>query len=217
MLAGLALAAVSDLVSVYAGVRHFLEIDGDAGSVTLSQSELDAASSLSDTAVRWQGMVFLPCAIVFVLWFSRMRRATGPLAPDRFRDGPGWAVGGWIVPVVNLWMPYRVAFDMWAASTPVPRDGEDHRLRTWPLNLWWGLFVSAALFKVFGRIEYEKAETLPQLQDSLIWYAAADTLHMLSAPAAAYFAVQLTAMQRHKVSHDPLGTTAAARTPTRSA
>ncbi|WP_234425568.1 DUF4328 domain-containing protein [Streptomyces kebangsaanensis] len=217
MLTGLAFAALCDLFSIFAGVRYWLMIDGDAGFVTASQRELDAAASLYETAARYQVMVFLPCAIVFVVWFFRMRRATGPLAPDRFRNGPGWAVGAWFVPLANLWMPYRVAFDMWGAATPLPCDGEGHRPRIWPLNLWWGLFVFSVLSDRFARTKYEDAGTLTEIRDGLVRYVVSDALHILAAAAAAYFAVRLTTMQRHKAVHGPFGTAAVEHTPAGSA
>ncbi|MFJ4624004.1 DUF4328 domain-containing protein [Streptomyces sp. NPDC088812] len=216
-LTGLALVALCDLFSIFAGVRYRLTVDGDAGFVTAPQRDLDAAASLYETATRAQVMVFLPCAIVFVVWFFRMRRATGPLAPDRFRHGPGWAVGAWFVPLGNLWMPYRVAFDMWGAATLLPSGDESHRPRIWPLNLWWGLFVFSVLFNRFTGTEFEDARTLPEIQDGLVRYIASDALDILAAAAAAYFAVQLTTMQRHKAEHGPFGTATAEHTPAGSA
>ncbi|MEU0602852.1 DUF4328 domain-containing protein [Streptomyces sp. NPDC006393] len=204
-LTGLALAALCDLFSIFAGVRYRLTIDGNGGFPTASHREVEAAASLYETAARYQVMLFLPCAIAFAVWFFRMRRATGPLAPDRFRNGPGWAIGAWVVPLVNLWMPYRVAFDMWGAATPLPSDGERHRPRIWPLNLWWALFVFAALFNTFVATKYEDAGTLTEIQDGLVQYILSDALHVLAAAAAAYFAVQLTTMQRSKAMHGPYG------------
>jgi hypothetical protein len=216
-LTGLSLTALCDLFSVFAGIRYRLTIDGDAGFATAPQRELDAAASLYETAARYHGMVFLPCAIAFLVWFFRMRRATGPLAPGRFRDGPGWAVGAWVIPLANLWLPYRVAFDMWKAATPLPSDGESHRPRIWPLNLWWALFVLSALVNLLAGTKYQDTGALTDIQDGLVWYAVSDALDILAAAAAAYFAVQLTTMQRHKAVHGPLGPAAAGHMPAGSA
>ncbi|MER5716493.1 DUF4328 domain-containing protein [Streptomyces sp. NPDC002132] len=120
-------------------------------------------------------------------------------------NGPGWAVGAWIIPVANLWMPYRVALDMWAASAPVPRDGETSRLRTWPLSLWWALFVSAVLVKAIAGDDVAAAP-LSALRDGVVWYAVADGLHVLAAVAAGYFAIRLTAMQQRKAEQGPFAT-----------
>ena len=142
--------------------------------------------------------MYVPAAIVFVVWFFRMRRNTGLLAPDRFRNGPGWAIGAWLIPLVNLWLPYRIAIDMWGAATPLPAEGERFRARTWPVNLWWGLFVFSVLFNRYDAAKYKDAETLTDIRDAVVQYITADVVHIAAAAAAMYFAIRLTAMQRLK-------------------
>ncbi|MEU4659997.1 DUF4328 domain-containing protein [Streptomyces sp. NPDC023723] len=205
VLTGLALSALADLFSLFAGLRYRTVVDGDAWFRTATAEEVESVASLYDTAARYQAIVYLPCAIVFVVWFFRMRRATGALAPDRFRSGPGWAVGAWLIPLANLWLPYRVAFDMWGATTVLPYDGGPPRTRLWPLNLWWGLFVAGTLFGRVAGSDAEDAGTLSEVRDGVARYMMADALHILAAAAAAYFAVQLTARQRYKAVHGPYG------------
>ncbi len=101
----LAAAALSGVFAVYAGVRLYTLIEGDFGFATAPQAQLDAAFSRYETAGIIQGYAYVPCAVMFIVWFFRMRRSTGPLAPDRFRNGPGWAIGAWFIPIANLWMP----------------------------------------------------------------------------------------------------------------
>ncbi|MGW2055858.1 DUF4328 domain-containing protein [Streptomyces sp. NPDC001840] len=207
--AGLALAALSDLFSLFTEVRLRSVIDGDGGFAMAPQQELDAAASLYDTAAWFQAVVYLPCAIVFIVWFFQMRRKTGPLAPDRFRRGPGWAIGAWLVPLANFWMPYRIAFDMWGAATSLPADGERYRARVWPVNLWWGLFVSSMLLNWYAGRNYAAARTLTEIEEGVVLYTGADVLHILAAAAAVHFAVQLTSMQRLKAVEGPFRTAVA--------
>ncbi|WP_246101115.1 DUF4328 domain-containing protein [Streptomyces cyaneus] len=201
--AGLALVAFCDLFSLFAGFRFLAVIDGDGGFFTAPQQELDAAAALYETAGRYQAIVYVPAAIVFVVWFFRMRRNTGLLAPDRFRNGPGWAIGAWLIPLVNLWLPYRIALDMWGAATPLPAEGERFRARTWPVNLWWGLFVFSVLFDRYEMTKYRDAETLMEIRDAVVQYMTADAVHIAAAAAAMYFAVRLTTMQRLKAIEGP--------------
>ncbi|MFJ1732712.1 DUF4328 domain-containing protein [Streptomyces sp. NPDC088254] len=215
VLAALTVAAFCDLLGGCAAVRYPSAIGGDSGMVTGSRDDLETAASLYGTSTRWQGMVFLPCAVAFVTWFAQMRRATGLMAPGLFRNGPGRAVGAWIIPVANLWMPYRVALGTWAASAPVPRDRETPRMRTWPVHLWWALFVSVALVKAIAG-DGVAAAPLSALRDGVVWYAVADGLHVLAAVAdgprvlaavaAGYFAIRLTAMQPHKAEQGAFAT-----------
>lgn len=202
----LAVVALSDLFAVFVGARIYTLIDDDQGFVTGPQQDLDAAYSLYQTAGNVQVTVYLPCAVLFIVWFFRMRRNTGLLAPDRFSRGAGWAIGGWLIPLVNFWMPYRVAVDMWGAATPLPSDGEPYRASLWPVNLWWGLFVSSALFGRYAESRYDNAEGIAEVRDAVMQYVAADLLEVAAAAAAVYFAVRLTDMQRLKATEGPYRT-----------
>jgi hypothetical protein len=200
----LAVVALSDLFAVYAGVRLYGLIDEEEGGFAFaSRQEMDDADALYRTAGQIQGATFLACAIGFIVWFFWMRRCAGLLGPDRFRNGPGWAVGCWFVPVANLWMPYRVAIDMWGASTRLPGDGEPYKVSFWPVNLWWGLFVTTTLFQRFAGQRYENADALSEIRDAVLQVMVGDILEVAAAAAAVYFAVRLTAMQRLKAAEGP--------------
>ena len=50
---------------------------------------------------------------VFIVWTRRVYRNLAPLGTSpRFR--PGWAIGGWFVPVLNLWRPKQILNDVCA-------------------------------------------------------------------------------------------------------
>ncbi|MET9443676.1 DUF4328 domain-containing protein [Streptomyces sp. NPDC006610] len=203
VLALLVVSAATDLFAVFAGSRVYALVDGDAGFAFASEREFHDAYALYENAGRLQVMAVLPCAIVFVVWFFLMRRSTGLLAPDAFRRGPGWAIWGWLIPVANLWIPYRVAVGMWGACAPLP-DGDDRR-RTpmWPVNLWWALFVATTLLGRVTAARLDAAEGPGQIRDAVLQYAALDLLYVAAAGAAAFFAIRLTAMQRRKVTEGP--------------
>lgn len=70
-----------------------------------------------------QSLTYLATVVVFLVWFRRVRLNAGLFDASAQRMAPGWAVGGWFVPVGNLWLPYQVAGGVWAASTPIRPDG----------------------------------------------------------------------------------------------
>ncbi|MEV0976711.1 DUF4328 domain-containing protein [Streptomyces sp. NPDC049915] len=199
--AGLGAVALCDLFSLFAAARLRGLIKGDDGFRFADRQGLLDAYDLYETAHRWQVGAYLPCAVAFVVWFFLMRRATAPLGPDRFRNGPGWAIGAWAVPVGNLWLPYQVAIDMWYAATRLPADDEPYRaVRTWPVTLWWSLFVCGILLDRFSATRYHRTENLAELRGAVGQYMIGDVLNVAAAVAAVYFAVQLTAMQRRKAT-----------------
>ncbi|MFE5189696.1 DUF4328 domain-containing protein [Streptomyces sp. NPDC056628] len=193
LLAGMALA---DLFAVFAGLR-IRTVTG-----TDPERALDGAYTLYERAGDLQRMVTPPGVVVFVVWFFLTRRDLGVLTPDAFRHGRGWAVGGWLIPLVNLWMPYLVAVDMWGAAAPLPSEGR-HRTSLWPVNLWWALFIGGTLLGRYNGSRYADSDSLTEVRDAVTQYMAADLLNAGAAVAAVYVAVRLTAMRRLKEAGGP--------------
>jgi hypothetical protein len=78
---------------------------------------------------------------VFIAWTRRVYRNLAPLGTSR-RFGPGWAIGGWFVPVLNLWRPKQILNDVWRAT----EHGDDHAgvstdTNLTLLNAWWATLI----------------------------------------------------------------------------
>jgi len=91
-------------------------------------------------------------SICFLRWLSRARRNAATYGPGGVGRYPNWTVGGWLCPVVNLWVPYRIVADLVRASMPVPgtptvlaapppRPAAAGVLRGW-FVLWHGMWVA---------------------------------------------------------------------------
>lgn len=64
------------------------------------------------------GAVMVICALAFLSWLDRVRdnaRALSGVAP---RDGSYWLYLGWIVFVVNLWVPRGIVADVHRSVFP---------------------------------------------------------------------------------------------------
>ena len=201
VVAAFAAAALSDLFAVYTGVRLREVLDEN-----MTSSSFASADDLYERAGQVQVSTTLLCAVLFVTWFFLMRRRTGLMAPDRFRMGQGWAIGAWFVPLANLWLPYRVAVDMWGACSPLPAEGETRRVPMWPVNLWWGLFAGNTLLGRYAASRLDTADSLTEISDAVTLYLAVDLLYVAAAGAAVLFAVRLTALQRRKATEGPYWT-----------
>lgn len=86
--------------------------------------------------------------ILFVVWFYRAYQNVSVLNA-RGRFAPGWAVGGWIVPILSFFRPKQIANDIWRTSDPTLAA---HPGSTWMhakvhplLNWWWGSWVLAGV------------------------------------------------------------------------
>lgn len=95
-------------------------------------------------------LIFLISAAVFVLWFWRSHKNLRALGANGLQFTPGWAIGWWLIPVACLWMPFRVAMEIWKASDPRSDSTihADSRLRLEPsllLRMWWGAWLASAV------------------------------------------------------------------------
>lgn len=86
-------------------------------------------------------VVSLVAAAAFVTWLHRARREAGRLG-GALAWGPAWAVGGWLVPVANLVIPYLVVRDVQRASGP-PRPDLAGR--------WWASVLAVVLLVLLAQ------------------------------------------------------------------
>ena len=69
----------------------------------------------------------------------------------------GWAIGSWVLPILNLFRPKQIMNDIWRASDPALPAGEVHGWQRAPvpglLHWWWAAFlVGAGGSDVAGRM-----------------------------------------------------------------
>ena len=83
-------------------------------------------------------LVSVPITIVFLIWFYRARQNAGHL-DWRQRWSPGWAIGGWFVPVCFLWFPYQIMADIWRAGLAA----ENRKQLAYLPGAWWACWCLA--------------------------------------------------------------------------
>ncbi|MEO5875625.1 MAG: DUF4328 domain-containing protein [Streptosporangiaceae bacterium] len=86
--------------------------------------------------------------LLFVTWLWRAHAQ----APGPIRYGRGWTVGGWLVPLANLWVPPRLVHDIWISSgryQMAQRHGVGLVIIAW----WTALLSSIGLARMFPAAE----------------------------------------------------------------
>jgi hypothetical protein len=87
--------------------------------------------------------VFVATAIVFLMWTHRAHRNLPALGAERLKFSPGWAVGYFFIPILNLFRPYQVMCEIWRESDParLPMRDETSGITkvssTAVVGLWW--------------------------------------------------------------------------------
>ena len=87
-------------------------------------------------------VLYLPTGIVFLYWLHRSYRNLRELHVGELRFTPGWAVGYWFVPVLNLWRPKQVLDDLWRGTCEPIAPGTS---KSALIALWWGLLIGGLI------------------------------------------------------------------------
>ncbi|MFD9859423.1 DUF4328 domain-containing protein [Streptomyces alboflavus] len=195
----LGLGIAADVFSLWAGGGVFGVvsdvIDGDYGAVT--EDRLDRADTLYGVSGILQGAAMLGAVVLFLCWFHRVRANADVFAPDGHRKTRGWAIGGWFVPIANLWIPRRIAVDIWDASSGnrwLPGAGQETKRRTL-LNAWWTLWLTTGIFGQIASRQYRAAEEPEKVKQAVVSLMASDLVNIAAAIVAMLFVRRLTAMQ----------------------
>ncbi len=95
-------------------------------------------------------LLFLAIAVLWMIWMWRAAVNTRLLRRFRPRFGPGFAIGGWFIPVANFLIPGMHMYDIAKGSGPPVRPGERPKGSAL-LVVWWVLFVAAWIGSGFGQ------------------------------------------------------------------
>jgi hypothetical protein len=127
----------------------------DGGTVTFTEasaidSELTSVWAISIII----SIVFL---IIFLMWIHRAYRNLRSLGADNLRFTPGWAIGGFFIPLYNFFHPILVIADLWKASDPYIDTRDRLSWKNAPVSFlimfWWILFLIGFVGgNIYGRI-----------------------------------------------------------------
>src|SRR5690606_871546 len=109
--------------------------------------------------------VALAAIVAFLLWQHLAVRTANALGHD-IGTTPGWAVGWWFIPLLNLWMPYHVL------RLLLSELGGARAVRVSRVGIWWTFWVASLLFERFA----DAGPGIPFLEEGslarvIIWMA----------------------------------------------
>ncbi|GAA2407016.1 hypothetical protein GCM10010420_38800 [Streptomyces glaucosporus] len=144
-------------------------------------------------------------AVLWLVWFWRVRANAEAIAPGRIRFHRVWAVLCWLVPVVSLFMPKQIVNDVCDNSDPAAtRVGPyGHRLsgNRGLLNGWWALWLITMVTTglISGHSWYDEPTIDDQAGFAALWFLQA--IPALPATILAVLVVtRLTALQEYHVA-----------------
>jgi serine/threonine-protein kinase len=121
-------------------------------------------SPLANGVFAVEGIVLLVTALLWLLWFRRAYWNLLALGAGRLRYTGGWAVWGWLVPLLSLVRPKQLLNDIWRASDPALPVDQDNAWRRRPvpsvLTWWWLVFLASVIARA---VTTESFHTLAQV------------------------------------------------------
>jgi hypothetical protein len=118
----------------------------------------------------FQIIVRISSAIAFLIWIHRTYRNLRALGAVNLKYSPGWAVGYFFIPILNLFRPYQVMKEIWHCSEPNTEEMPSEYTSTSALLGWWwaSWILMIILAQITNRIEMA-ASKLPDF--NLLSYA----------------------------------------------
>lgn len=131
------------VVGLISGVLENRMLNGLNDGTFATQAEAVAAAEASDLRLLvvggLQSLIFVVSGVWILRWIYLASRNARELGATGMQFSPGWSVGWYFVPIMNLWKPFQAMKEIWQASER-PRDwqkGPAHGL----LVAWWTLWL----------------------------------------------------------------------------
>jgi Domain of unknown function (DUF4328) len=192
-LIGLVLA-VDVLVLVFLGMQRSLL---DRGPFGFTQGEWDASNSRIGAAALVYLLVLAAAGIFFLRWLHLSYRNLRELRTEDMRFTPGWAVGYWFIPILNLWRPKQILDDLWRA-TDERADESPEMWRSLPsstlVRAWWVLLLASTVVGLYAR-SFARTETITEAKHHNLALLVSQLLVFATAPCLFALVGVLTSRQ----------------------
>jgi Domain of unknown function (DUF4328) len=162
-----------------------------AAAALAASAESALAASFRAAGELTAVLLYLPLIPVFLVWFYRARKNADGRGQEQ-RWGPGWTIGGWVVPVINLFFPFQIMAGIWRANLPA----EQRAKTTWLLGSWWGCWIAGGVSSSVAVISAGAAPGLTRIGLAVS--------HLLTAAAAILLIVIARAISRGPVGREPV-------------
>jgi hypothetical protein len=142
----------------------------------------DAVSAMAGVV----GLIMVAVFVVFIIFLFRASKNTELWDTSRRTWTPGWAIGGWFIPLANFVIPVLVILDIWRRTPERSADGEARANPSASLvGVWWVLFLIGT---VLIRIDFD--------YNTLDEYKTQDWAHIAGCISLAISAVLLIRIVR---------------------
>jgi Domain of unknown function (DUF4328) len=171
------ITAVVCAVAVFSDALEWRLMDRIIAGEEVTDAEATTNDDRQGTIGLVQLVLVIAAAVVFIRWMHAAYRNIYLVAPGERRYSPGWAIGSWFVPIMNLFRPKQMVNDIWRAGG---RDAADAQPGALPLG-WWLLWVLSSFIVNFAARSYMRADTAEEIKTGTILYLVSDAMSVVCA------------------------------------
>ncbi|MFC5909769.1 DUF4328 domain-containing protein [Streptacidiphilus monticola] len=154
--------------------------------------------------------LYAATGICFIVWAFKSAKLSQILAPGRQPLAPGWAIGGWFIPLGNLVLPRLVLGGIWRAALPLQPEPPLRKPPTLLVTFWWLAFVGSELIDAAGTMlgavwaGLDHATLTDSQQTAVLVVSTVGNLIRLVAAVLAVLMIRrITAMQQVRILQGP--------------
>lgn len=138
----LAVGLVLTLVAIGSGIAQARMLGAIQTGVEVSAEEAEANDARQGFIGILEIVVFLATIVAWLMWQHRAYANLRLVGSRETEYTPGWSVGYWFIPILNLFRPYQITAELWRRSEL--HNGRDSigSLSRPPLILaWWVSYI----------------------------------------------------------------------------
>ncbi|RYD66870.1 MAG: DUF4328 domain-containing protein [Verrucomicrobiaceae bacterium] len=148
-------------------------------------------------AISWT-VLFFVTSIPFLRWIHRANLNLRGFGAWDLKFTPGWAVGYFFIPFINLVRPYQAMKEIWQAS----HDPKNWQLQknTALVGWWWALWILCSLM---GRISLSfsrRADTIDKLNESTAISIVSSSTNLVVTLLAILLVLRISRKQEERVN-----------------
>jgi hypothetical protein len=144
-------------------------------------------------------VVSIAITVLFIIWFWRAAKNNELFGRRDPRFGPGWAIGGWFIPLASWVIPALLAQDLWRGSDQASPPGDPswrRRPASAVVGWWWAAYVVAWIAAwIHPDPDARTARTLHSFHVANAWMIVAMLLTIAAAILAIRFVRRLASRQ----------------------
>jgi hypothetical protein len=166
LVVGIGAVMVVELLAIYVEA-NLIKVTSAIAAGTAGPQDAIAHDEMSMPIYLFYILVYVVAGTLFLVWVNRSNKNLHAIGMTDMQFSPGWAVGWWFVPFINLVRGHTIVKELWEGSDSPSLQVSDAKKAPQLLDFWWGAWlISGLLARISGRMVNGDSPSLDDFQNS---------------------------------------------------